>query len=173
MKVRHRFPPNLPFVTNTIDSNELLSPPPMTRWMMLLVKLVKFSSGALQLEHAPPTQLLPVVRLFSADIFGGRKIETREVVGLIRWKKKGREGNGRRGKGGSMEGQVLTPLPRHRVSGTSFVQRAFRLPRNIQPGDRASLIFAQTFLPGRDRDKILDGCAPFRLSDYTVSTRIR
>lgn len=93
MKVRHRFPPNLPFVTNTIDSNELLSPPPMTRWMMLLVKLVKFSSGALQLEHAPPTQLLPVVRLFSADIFGGRKIETREVVGLIRWKK--REGRKR------------------------------------------------------------------------------
>lgn len=61
--------------------------------MMLLVKLVKFSSGALQLEHAPPTQLLPVVRLFSADIFGGRKIETREVVGLIRWKK--REGRKR------------------------------------------------------------------------------
>lgn len=87
--------------------------------------------------------------------------------------KKGGKETVEEGKAGRWEGQVLTPLPRHRVSGTSFVQRAFRLPRNIQPGDRTSLIFAQTFLPGRDRDKILDGCAPFRLSDYTVSTRIR
>lgn len=39
-----------------------------------------------------------VVRLFSTDrgiFLGGRKIEAREIVGLIRWKK-GWEGNGRR-----------------------------------------------------------------------------
>lgn len=77
----------------------------MTRWMMLLVKLVKFSSGALQLEHAQPTQLLPVVRLFSADIFGGRKIETREVVGLIRWKKKGGKETVEEGKAGRWKGR--------------------------------------------------------------------
>lgn len=61
--------------------------------MMLLVKLVKFS-----MRYNSSTLDSIVVRLFSTDrgiFLGGRKIEAREIVGLIRWKK-GWEGNGRR-----------------------------------------------------------------------------
>lgn len=79
-----------------VDSNKLLLPPPMTRWMMLLVKLVKFSRcNSSTLDRLNCCLLCGYSRrIFLAE--GKLKLGRFNPMG--RKKRAGRKENGRRKK---------------------------------------------------------------------------
>ena len=101
-----------------VDSNKLLLPPPMTRWMMLLVKLVKFSRcNSSTLDRLNCCLLCGYSRrIFLAE--GKLKLGR---FNTMEGEKKGREGKEtveeKKGKGGSMEGQRFNAV----AASSSFV----------------------------------------------------
>ena len=101
-----------------VDSNKLLLPPPMTRWMMLLVKLVKFSRcNSSTLDRLNCCLLCGYSRrIFLAE--GKLKLGR---FNTMKGEKKEREGKEtveeKKGKGGSMEGQRFNAV----AASSSFV----------------------------------------------------